>query len=167
MFHLFSSKWKIYKVEESVYPITNSDEDEDFSSITLQKLTKYYDSESKEYRIHENVRFNLKITNEKLDEIAKNSAQKCSKNGENKPASDSATTKQLTTPTLPTNPSEMKDTVNNGGGQAQVNLSGSEVTRTSGTATLTAQQLQQPQLAKGSGNLNYILFSVKLIYIFF
>ena len=70
------------------------------------------------------------------------------------------------TPTLPTHPSEMKDTVKNGGGQAQVNLSGTGVTRTSGTATLTAQQLQQLQLAKGSGNLNYILFSVKLIYIF-
>ena len=170
-FTFFQANGKIYKVEESVYPITKSDEKEDFSSISLQKLTKYYDSESKEYRIHENVRFNLKITNDKLDEIAKNKrvniAQQCSKNGENKPAPDSATTKQLTTPTLPTNPSELKDTVNNGGGQAQVNLSGGGVTRTSGTATLTAQQLQQPQLAKGSGNLNYILFSVKLIYIFF
>ena len=62
------------------------------------------------------------------------------------------------TPTLPTHPSEMKDTVKNGGGQAQVNLSGSGVTRTSGTATLTAQQLQQLQLAKGSGNSLYTFF---------
>ena len=38
----------------------------------MKKLTEYYDFKSKTYKNQEKIQFTLKITNEKLDEVAKN-----------------------------------------------------------------------------------------------
>ena len=66
---------KRFCVEDFVYPLTKIDKDskEDFSyvSASMKKLTEYYDFKTMEFKKQENIQFDLKITNAKLDEIAK------------------------------------------------------------------------------------------------
>ena len=64
---------QIYK-ENDVYPITEKDEEYQFSIESLKNLTEYYDLKSMEKKQQEKIQFNLKITNAKLDEIAKDKA---------------------------------------------------------------------------------------------
>ena len=74
-FTFFLANGKRFCVEDFVYPLTKIDKDskEDFSyvSASIKKLTEYYDFKTMEFKKQENIQFDLKITNAKLDEIAK------------------------------------------------------------------------------------------------
>ena len=64
---------KITTIEDKVYPIT---EEKDAILKTsaqhhLEKLTSYYDAETREIKNQSNIIFTMKIVNPKLDEIAK------------------------------------------------------------------------------------------------
>ena len=61
----------------NVYPAklntkTTFDTKDRFIAISINDLTEFYDLQSKEYKNRENIKFTLKIVNQKLDEIAKN-----------------------------------------------------------------------------------------------
>ena len=60
--------------EEPVYPITEMEKEYQYSNESLKKLTEYYDPKSMELKQQEKIQLNLKITNAKLDEIAKDKA---------------------------------------------------------------------------------------------
>ena len=57
-------------MEDQVYPITKNVEEQN-STVLLKKLTRYFDSKTMEYKDQPNIKFSLKVTNPKLDEIAK------------------------------------------------------------------------------------------------
>ena len=61
---------KGFSVEDQVYPITKNVEEQN-STVLLKKLTRYFDSKKMEYKDQPNIKFLLKVTNPKLDEIAK------------------------------------------------------------------------------------------------
>ena len=50
--------------------------------IPTEKVTKYYDPDTKEFKAQEKVRFTLKITNAKLDEVRKDEAMEMPKTEE-------------------------------------------------------------------------------------
>ena len=61
----------------NVYPAklntkTTFDTKDRFIAISINDLTEFYDLQSKEYKNRENIKFTMKIVNQKLDEIAKN-----------------------------------------------------------------------------------------------
>lgn len=66
---------KRFCVEDFVYPLTEigKDSKDDFSyvSTSIKKLTEYVDFKTLEFKKQENIQFDLKIINAKLDEIAK------------------------------------------------------------------------------------------------
>ena len=67
----FHANGKKFTTEVDVLPITSGKEDIDsFSAIPMKKLTNYYDVKAGEFKT-QLIKFTLKITNEKLDEIAK------------------------------------------------------------------------------------------------
>ena len=70
-FTFFQGNGKDYNVGESVYPMTKNEGKEDFSIVSLKKLTEYYDSKSMKFKHQDNVRFSLKIINVKFDKITK------------------------------------------------------------------------------------------------
>ena len=57
--------------EEAVYSITDKGKKYQFSKESLKKLTEYYDLKSMELKQQEKIKLTLKITNAKLDEMAK------------------------------------------------------------------------------------------------
>ena len=61
---------KGFSVEDQVYPITKNVEEQN-STVLLKKLTRYFDTKTMEYKDQSNIKFLLKVTNPKLDEIAK------------------------------------------------------------------------------------------------
>ena len=60
-----------FSVEDQVYPITENDKEEDCSNVMLKKVIEYYDAKTLEYKKQDEIKFTLKVVNEKLDEIAK------------------------------------------------------------------------------------------------
>ena len=63
-------------IEDFVYSICRAHDgmvniDKCVVRIPSEKITRYYDPDSKEYKTQEKVRFTLKITNAKLDEVRK------------------------------------------------------------------------------------------------
>ena len=57
--------------EEAVYSITDKGKKYQFSKESMKKLTEYYDLKSMELKQQEKIKLTLKITNAKIDEIAK------------------------------------------------------------------------------------------------
>ena len=70
-FTFFQDNGQQFSREDFVYPITEKDEKYPFSCESLKKLTQYYDLKSMELKQQEKIHFTLKITNAKLDMIAK------------------------------------------------------------------------------------------------
>ena len=67
----FHENGKKFSIEADVLPITSRKEEIDsFTAIPMKKLTNYYDVKAGEFKTQP-IQFTLKITNEKLDEIAK------------------------------------------------------------------------------------------------
>ena len=67
----FHENGKKFATEVDVLPITSGKEESDsFTAIPMKKLTNYYDVKAGEFKTQP-IKFTLKITNEKLDEIAK------------------------------------------------------------------------------------------------
>ena len=67
----FHENGKKFAIEADVLPITSGREEIDsFTAIPMKKLTNYYDVKAGEFKTQP-IQFTLKITNEKLDEIAK------------------------------------------------------------------------------------------------
>ena len=67
----FHENGKKFAIEVDVLPITSGKQEIDsFTAIPMEKLTKYYDVKAEEFKT-QSIQFTLKITNEKLDEIAK------------------------------------------------------------------------------------------------
>merc|ERR1712218_400043 len=67
----FHENGKKFAIEADVLPITSGKEEIDlFTAISMKKLTNYYDVKAEEFKTQP-IQFNLKITNEKLDEIEK------------------------------------------------------------------------------------------------
>ena len=64
---------QLYK-EDFVFPIAEKEKEYQFSKESLKKLTEYYDPKSMELKQQEKIQLNLKITNAKLDEVAKDKA---------------------------------------------------------------------------------------------
>ena len=64
----FHENGKKFAIEVDVLPITS--EIVFFTALPMEKLTNYYDVKSGEFKTQP-IQFTLKITNEKLDEIAK------------------------------------------------------------------------------------------------
>merc|ERR1712241_930843 len=60
-----------FSMEDRVYPITENDKEEDFSNVMLKKVIEYFDAKTLEYKKQDEIKFTLKVVNEKLDEIAK------------------------------------------------------------------------------------------------
>ena len=60
-----------FSIEDRVYPITENDKEEDFSIVMLKKVIEYFDAKTLEYKKQDEIIFDLKVVNEKLDEIAK------------------------------------------------------------------------------------------------
>ena len=60
-----------FSLEDRVYPITENDKEEDFSNVMLKKVIEYFDAKTLEYKKQDEIKFTLKVVNEKLDEIAK------------------------------------------------------------------------------------------------
>ena len=60
---------------EIVYPITNKKDHYTFFNTSahhhLDKLTEYYDTETREFKKQSKIIFNMKIISPKLDEVAK------------------------------------------------------------------------------------------------
>ena len=66
----FHENGKRFAIEADVLPITSGKEEIDsFSAIPMKKLTNCYDVKSGEFKTQP-IQFTLKITNDKLDEIA-------------------------------------------------------------------------------------------------
>ena len=67
----FHENGKKFAIEVDVLPITSGKQEIDsFTAIPMEKLTKYYDVKAGKF-MTQHIEFTLKITNEKLDEIAK------------------------------------------------------------------------------------------------
>ena len=67
----FHENGKKFAIEVDVLPITSGKQEIDsFTAIPMEKLTKYYDVKAEEFKT-QSIQFTLKITNEKLVEIAK------------------------------------------------------------------------------------------------
>ena len=62
---------KVYSVHDCVHSITKEDYKDYISLTPLKKITEYYDPKTDEFKEQEKIHFTLKISNEKLDEIAK------------------------------------------------------------------------------------------------
>ena len=60
-----------FTIEDQVYPITENDKEQDFSIVKLKKVVEYFDVKTFEYKKQAKIQFDLKVVNEKLDEIAK------------------------------------------------------------------------------------------------
>ena len=73
-FTFFQDNGQQISKDDNVYSITEKHEEHQFSNESLKKLTEYYDLKSFEKKQHGKIKFNLKITNAKLDEIAKDKA---------------------------------------------------------------------------------------------
>merc|ERR1711894_517284 len=58
-------------MKDHVYPVTENDKETEFSKVSLEKITKYFDAKSMELKCQPKIDFCLKIVNEKMDEIAK------------------------------------------------------------------------------------------------
>ena len=73
-FTFFRDNGQQISKEDDVYPITDKGKEYQFSIEFLKKLTEYYDLKSMELKQQEKIQLTLKITNAKLDEIAKDKA---------------------------------------------------------------------------------------------
>ena len=60
-----------FTIEDQVYPITENDKEQDFLIVKLKKVVEYFDVKTFEYKKQAKIQFDLKVVNEKLDEIAK------------------------------------------------------------------------------------------------
>ena len=58
-------------MKDSVFPLTQNDKEQDFSIVSLKKVTEYFDTNSMERECQPKIEFCLEIVNEKLDEIDK------------------------------------------------------------------------------------------------
>ena len=67
----FLENGKNILMKDSVYPVTENDKKQDFSIVSLKKVTEYFDSKSMKMKCQPKIDFCLKIVNEKMDEIAK------------------------------------------------------------------------------------------------
>ena len=58
-------------MKDHVYPVTENDKKQDFSIVSLKKITEYFDTKSMKMKYQPKIDFCFKIVNEKMDEIAK------------------------------------------------------------------------------------------------
>ena len=67
----FLENGKNISMKDSVFPVTQNDKEQDFSIVSLKKVTEYFDTNSMERKCQPKIEFCLEIVNEKLDEIDK------------------------------------------------------------------------------------------------
>ena len=67
----FLENGKNISMKDSVFPVTQNDKEQDFSIVSLKKVTEYFDTNSMERKCQPKIEFCLEIVNEKLDEIEK------------------------------------------------------------------------------------------------
>ena len=67
----FYEDGKNISMKDRVFPVTENDKKQDFSILSLKKVTEYFDAKSMEKKCQPKIDFCLKIINEKMDEIAK------------------------------------------------------------------------------------------------
>ena len=67
----FLEDGKNISMKNRVYPVTENGKKAEFSKVSLEHITQYFDSKSMELKCQPKINFCLKIINEKMDEIAK------------------------------------------------------------------------------------------------
>ena len=58
-------------MKDRIYPVNENGKEAEFSKVSLEKITEYFDTKSMELKCQPKIDFCLKIVNEKMDEIAK------------------------------------------------------------------------------------------------
>ena len=58
-------------MKDRIYPVNENGKEAEFSKVSLEKITEYFDAKSMEWKCQPKIDFCLKIVNEKMDEIAK------------------------------------------------------------------------------------------------